>query len=96
MMELSTTEEPDMLFDENDIGDAGTRMNESAFMLVLGCNWAPPESDELASVTKELTPMLEPEEIVVVTGTPPFMSLGTCPRLEYAPPDMEFQFRSSP
>lgn len=93
MMGLSTTEDPEMLFDENDIGDAGTRMNESAFMLVLDCNWAPPESDELASVTKELTPMLGPEELVVVTGAPPVMSLGmgTCPRLEHAPPDMEFQ-----
>jgi hypothetical protein len=44
------TEEPEMLFDENDIGEAGTRMNESVFMLVLGCNFAPPENDELASV----------------------------------------------
>uniref|UniRef100_A0A0A9F3T4 Uncharacterized protein n=1 Tax=Arundo donax TaxID=35708 RepID=A0A0A9F3T4_ARUDO len=91
MMELSMTEEPEMLFDENEIGEAGTRMNESAFMLVLGCNWAPPESDELASVTKELTPMLGPEEFVVLIGAPPFMSLGTSPRLEHAPPDVEVQ-----
>ena len=49
-MEPSMTEEPEMLFDENDIGDAGTRMNESVFMLLLGCNWAPPVNDELASV----------------------------------------------
>jgi len=37
-MEPSMTEEPEMLFDENDIGDAGTHMNESVFMLLLGCN----------------------------------------------------------
>ena len=83
------TEEPEMLLDENDIGDAGTRINESPFMLVLGCNWAPPESDELPSVTKELTPMLGPEEFVVLTGRLPFMSLGTSPRLERGAPDME-------
>jgi hypothetical protein len=35
MMDPSMTEEPDMLLDENDIGEAGRRMNESAFMLVL-------------------------------------------------------------
>lgn len=38
MMEPSMTEEPEMLLDENDIGEAGTRMNESPFMLVLCCN----------------------------------------------------------
>lgn len=91
MMEPSMTEEPEMLLDENDIGEAGTRMNESPFMLVLCCNWAPPESDELASVTKELTPMLGPEEFVVLIGTLPFTSLATSPRLEHAPPDMKVQ-----
>lgn len=85
----SITEDPDMLLDENDIGEAGRRMNESAFMLVLGCNWAPPESDELASVTKELTPMLGPEEFVVLIGILPCISLGTSPRLERGAPDIE-------
>jgi hypothetical protein len=35
MMAPSMTEEPEMLLDENDIGEAGRRVNESAFMLVL-------------------------------------------------------------
>jgi len=85
------TEEPEVLLDENDIGEAGTRMNESPFMLVLGCNWASPESDELVSVTKELAPMLGPDEFVVLIGTLPFISLATSPRLEHALPDTEVQ-----
>jgi len=91
MMEPSMTEEPEVLLDENDIGEAGTRMNESQFMLLLGCNWAPPESDELVSVTKELTPMLGPDEFVVLIETLPFISLATSPRLEHALPDTEVQ-----
>jgi len=91
MMEPSMTEEPEVLLDENDIGEAGTRMNESPFMLVLGCNWASPESDELVSVTKELTPMLGPDEFVVLIETLPFISLATSPRLEHALPDTEVQ-----
>jgi len=90
-MEPSMTEEPEVLLDENDIGEAGTRMNESPFMLVLGCNWASPESDELVSVTKELAPMLGPDEFVVLIGTLPFISLATSPRLEHALPDTEVQ-----
>ena len=89
MMDPSMTDEPDMLLDENDIGEAGRRMNESAFMLVLCWNWAPPESDELQSVTKELTPILGPEEFAELTGMLPFMSLATNPRLERGAPDME-------
>jgi len=57
----------------------------------VGCNWAPPESDELVSVTKELTPMLGPDEFVVLIETLPFISLATSPRLEHALPDTEVQ-----
>jgi hypothetical protein len=43
----------------------------------------------LPSVTKELTPILGPEEFAELTGMLPFMSLATNPRLERGAPDME-------
>ncbi|RWW46656.1 hypothetical protein BHE74_00047400 [Ensete ventricosum] len=57
----SITKESDVLFDENDMGEAGRRTHGSLLMLALRCNCVP-ERAELASLTIELTPKLGPEE----------------------------------
>lgn len=59
----SRTDEPEILIllEENDMGEAGSRLYDSAFILALRCKWGPPESAEFASVTKELAPTLSPE-----------------------------------
>ena len=61
--EPSITDEPEILilFDVNDMGDAGNRKYESVLTLALLCKWGPPERAEFASVTKELAPTLGAE-----------------------------------
>lgn len=73
MQEPSAIEDPEMLFDEKDMGDEGRRMYDSVLILELRCNFGPPESAELASVTKELAPKLGPE-LAAPLGIPRFMS----------------------
>lgn len=50
-----------ILFEENDMGDAGRRIYESVLKLPLLCKLGPPDKPEFASVTNELAPTLGPE-----------------------------------
>lgn len=70
----STTEAPDILFDEKDMGDAGKRKYGSVLMLALLCSCGSPENAELASVTKELAPILGLAEFAAVFKIPWFIS----------------------
>lgn len=72
-MEPSITQESDVLFDENDMGEAGRRMHGSLLMLALRCNCVP-ERAELASLTIELAPTLGPEEFPALLRIQPVMS----------------------
>lgn len=76
MMEPSITEESDVLFDENDIGEAGRRMHGSLLMLALRCNCVP-ERAELASLTIEFAPTLGPEEFPALLRIQLVMSTDT-------------------
>jgi hypothetical protein len=76
------TEEPEMLLDEKDMGEAGRRMYGSLFMLALLCIWGPPDRHELASVTSELTPTLGPAEWAVPLGTVPILFMSATGRYQ--------------
>lgn len=78
------------MFEEKDIGDAGKRMYESVLMLALLCKCGPPDSAELASVTKELAPTLGPE-FATLFKTTLFMSPETVPRLGRPVPGTELE-----
>lgn len=69
MDEPSMTEEQEMLLEEKDSGDAGRCVYDSLFMLELLCNCGPPEREELASVTRELAPILGPDEFAALLRT---------------------------
>lgn len=63
------------------MGEAGKCKYESVLKLALLCKWGPPESAELASVTKELAPTLGPE-FATLFKTALFISPETGPRFE--------------
>lgn len=50
-----------ILLEENDMGDAGSRIYDSELKLPLRCKLGPPDKPEFASVTNELAPTLGPE-----------------------------------
>lgn len=78
-----------MLFELNDIGDAGKRMYDSVLMLALLCKCGPPERAEFASVTNELAPTLGPE-LATLSKTALFISPETGPKSEHPVPGIEF------
>lgn len=88
--EPSTIEEPKTTLEEKDMGEAGSRADDSLLMLVLLCNRGRPESAELASVTSELAPILGPEEFVPLFRAPQFISREEGPRPDWPFPDTQF------